>query len=277
MIGVEVIASYVPDWKESNYDLKGLFEVDDDFIEQKIGVRRRPRKQDSEETSDLCVRAFQNLARKLEISGSEVDFLVVCTQNPDGRGLPHTSAVVHEKLSCGDGVAAFDISLGCSGYVYALSVACAFMQSNGLTRGLLFTADPYSKIVRREDKNTALLFGDAATVTLLGQRPRWLMECAEFGTRGSDGDALICLEDGDIDLFLMHQGTRFMVEQLARRLGLDGEKTPINLDELGNTVSSSVPLLFEEVFDRSEIKRVVISGFGVGLSWASAVLARADR
>ena len=78
----------------------------------------------------------------------------------------------------------------------------------------------------------------------------------------------------DIDLFVLHQGSKFVVDQLTRRLKLPAEQVPTNLSDIGNTVSSSIPLLLEDYLPVAEIQRVLISGFGVGLSWASAVLER---
>lgn len=255
----------------------------------------------------MCVRAFEGLDRRPDA----VDCLVVCTQNPDGSGLPHTSAVVHGKLGLPAQCACFDVSLGCSGYVYGLSIVQSFMQQNRLARGLLFTADPYSKIIDPKDKNTALLFGDAATVTLLDaaeQPGRWRMGPFRFATRGKDGAALenragtlamngravfnfsatevppqvsalladAGLKAEDVDLFLFHQGSRFIVDQLAKRLDLPAAKVPVNLAEQGNTVSSSLPLLLQEHLGDSRLRRILLSGFGVGLSWASCLLTRAE-
>ena len=115
MYGIETIASYLPSTVDSNMDLKDQFGLDDKFLETKVGVFNRRRKAEDEETSDLCIKAFESLSQKQTIDLEEIDFLMVCTQNPDGRGLPHTSAIVHRKLDLGDSVAAFDISLGCSG------------------------------------------------------------------------------------------------------------------------------------------------------------------
>lgn len=308
MYGIESIASYLPFQIESNLDLKEKLSLDVEFLEKKVGVINRRRMAEDEETSDLCCRAFDSLIEKKSINPEEIDFLMVCTQNPDARGLPHTSAIVHQKLGLGDQVAAFDISLGCSGYVYGLSVALSFMKSNDLRKGLFFTADPYSKIVKPDDRNTVLLFGDAATVTLLGKNGIWNLQDCIFSTRGSGASALWCHEDGlfmngraifnfallsvpaqvkellekaglepeDIDLFLFHQGSRFMVEQIIRRLGIPEEKAPIDLREKGNTVSSSIPLLLEDFYQRTDIERILLSGFGVGLSWASCILRQID-
>lgn len=144
MIGIKEIASYIPAKRNSNYDLKEKFEMDDAFIEDKIGIKSVSVKGDEENTSDLCVKAFQKLKNKITIDNSEIECLFVVTQNPDNN-IPHTSAIVHGKLEMPIECACFDISLGCSGYVYGLSVIKSFMIQNNMKKGLLFTADPYSK------------------------------------------------------------------------------------------------------------------------------------
>lgn len=306
MIGINNIASYIPANRESNFNRKDDFGIDDDFIINKLGVERVSRKSADEDTADLCLSAFVALKAKVNDDLNNIDCLVVCTQNPEGKGIPHTSAVVHGKLDFSDDCACFDLSLGCSGYVYTLSVVKAFMEANGLEKGLVFTADPYSKIINPKDKNTALLFGDAATVTFLTTSGRWEPKKFVFSTRGKSGDALhnrgkylfmngrmifnfssiyvplqvkklldkVNLTYSDIDLFLFHQGSKFVVNQLCRRMELPEEKVPVKLSDYGNTVSSSIPLLLEEYLNREDIRNIVMSGFGVGLSWASCLLGR---
>jgi 3-oxoacyl-[acyl-carrier-protein] synthase-3 len=309
MIAITSVGIYIPAGRESNYDRKAQFDIDDDFIVGKLGVEEVSRKGIEEDTSDLCVKAFEDLKSRTSGDMNAIDCLVVCTQNPDGGGLPHTSAIVHSKLGLGKDCACFDISLGCSGYVYGLSIVTAFMQSNGFSRGILFTADPYSKIVDPQDRNTALLFGDAATATLLQSEPvkgSWQAGPFRFCTSGKDGAALENregklvmngravfnfsatavpvqvqsllndqqLDVDDVDLFLFHQGSKFIVDHLTKRLALPPQKVPIGLAKQGNTVSSSIPLLLQRYLDDPELNRMLLSGFGVGLSWASCLLTR---
>src|ERR1035438_6305021 len=96
---------------------------------------------------------------------------MACPSSRRSRGLPHTSAIVQGKLGLPQNCACFDVALGCSGYVYGLSIIKSFMRDNGMSSGLLFTADPYSKIIDPQDKSTVLLFGDAATASLLEDTP----------------------------------------------------------------------------------------------------------
>jgi 3-oxoacyl-[acyl-carrier-protein] synthase-3 len=311
MIGIHAIASYVPQARLSNYERRVQFDLTDDFIEGKLGVRAVSRKRAEEDTASLCEEAYRSLNKRLTIEPGTIDAIIVCTQNPDGHGIPHTSALVHAAVGAGEECAAFDLSLGCSGYVYGLSVVKSFLEANGLRRGLFFTADPYSKILDPDDRNTVLLFGDAATVTLLDEESLggvWIPRKFLFGTRGAEGSALnnrsgrlemngravfnfsatavpvqikqllaqCRLDVSDIDLFLLHQGSRFIVDTLAKRLGLPSSKVPCNLAEQGNTVSSSIPLLFEPYLAEPSVRRVLMSGFGVGLSWASCLVERSS-
>jgi 3-oxoacyl-[acyl-carrier-protein] synthase-3 len=217
--------------------------------------------------------------------------------------------MVHGKLGLPEGCAAFDVSLGCSGYVYGLSIIQGFLQSNGYTRGVLVTSDPYSKIVDRADKNTALLFGDAATATLVGPNPVFRAGPFSLGTHGALHEALICrggvlsmngreifnftatavpkdlekllaaahIAKESVDCFLFHQGSKYIVETIARRARIPLEKVRLGMETTGNTVSSSIPLLLEREVADDSVSTIVLSGFGVGLSWGSCVLQRVRR
>ena len=309
MIGIEAIGTYLPKERADNLQRMKEFEVDEIFLKTKTGMLSLAVKAEGEETSDLCVAAFKDLQAKKDVSVSEIECIVVCTQNPDGMGLPHTSAIVHGKLGLPTSCAAFDVSLGCSGFVYSLSIIQAFMQANGFSKGLLFTADPYSKVIDAKDKNTSLLFGDGATVSLISDNPVWETGKFLFGSQGSDSSAIQVREsDGklemngrgvfsftatvvpkhlqemlkmnkltidEIDIFAFHQGSRFIVDTLQKRLGVESNKVPFVAENYGNTVSSSIPFLLSDL-EENQLK-VVVAGFGVGLSWASTVLLRKEN
>ena len=309
MIGIKSIASYVPVDGLDNCAQGAKFGKDRDFIFGKIGSSFLPRKNDIQETSDLCVEAVRALfAANPSLDTSSIDALIVVTQNGDAEGLPHTAAIVQDKLGLPTHIAAFDISLGCSGYVYGIYALKGFMEAAGLKNGLLVTADPYSKIVDPEDRNTTMLFGDAATATWMGEDAPWQLGKSLFGTDGS-GAEFLKVNDGvffmngrqvfnfallkvpahlrelldqselsadDVDLFCIHQGSAAIVDAVARRFEEEPEKFVKDMLETGNTVSSSIPLLLEKHVLGSLHRRVALSGFGVGLSWGSAIIERAD-
>lgn len=304
MIGIEEIGVYIPENKVSNLDLLEKFDTNEDFVVNKIGITHVSRKLKDEDVSEMCVKAFENLKKKIDIKPEEIEVAILVTQNPE-KNIPHSSAEIHAKLDLPSNCACFDISLGCSGYVYALSVIESFMESNNFKKGLLFTCDPYSKVLDEYDKNTSLLFGDAATVSLISNNSVLSSGKFTFGTIGKEGHNLVCNEKlfmngrgifnfaasnipGDfaknlelnkttsvqIDMFIFHQGSKHIVDTLARRLRLDPEKVVYDIREYGNTVSSSIPVILEKHIGNKELKSFYICGFGVGLSWSSTILKR---
>jgi len=305
MLGIAEIGRYIPNVRVSNVEKLAKFELDEDFLKNKLGVLSQSIKDEDEKTSDLCVKAFYDLEQKTEINKEDIECCIVVTQNPD-YNIPHTSAIVHGKLALEESCACFDISLGCSGYVYGLSTIIAFMQNNGMKKGLLFTADPYSEIIDHDDKNTDLLFGDAATVTLISTEALYKPVDFSFGTKGKEYQQLLCdkklymngravfnftatvvpkhiqnlmqknnLSDDQIGRYILHQGSRFIVDTITKRLKIAQEKVPFNMLEYGNTVSSSIPLILAEEM-KSEHSYMLLSGYGVGLSWASTILQKVE-
>jgi 3-oxoacyl-[acyl-carrier-protein] synthase-3 len=307
MSGIEAIAVYVPEQRASNRDLMARFELDESFLAEKIGVLQRAIKGVEENTSDMALKALEILLAQTGLDRQAIDALVVVTQNPDSN-LPHVSGLVHGRARLSPDCAAFDLSLGCSGYVYGLSVLQSFLASNGMSKGVLITCDPYSKVIDPEDKNTVLLFGDAATATLIGPNPVFICEPFVFGTQGDLTGALVC-RDGTlqmngrevfnfaattvpgniekllakagvnkeaVDCFIFHQGSRYIVETLTKRIGLNREKVRMDIENTGNTVSSSIPILLQRELADHAMKTVVLCGFGVGLSWASCICKRME-
>lgn len=308
MAAIKSIGCYVPETRLDNVARAARFGRDAAFVQDKLGPLRVARKAADEETSDLAYRAVQNI-KAADFDPAKVDGLIVCTQNPDGRGLPHTSAILQAKLGLPTSCAAFDIGLGCSGFVYGLAIARSLMETYGLRNVLLVTSDPYSKIVDDDDLDTALLFGDAAAATWIVQEPgsHLVIGGAKFATDGAGAEHLKIndaghlvmhgreifnftavavpkqirelLADGgldiaDVDSFVLHQGSRYIVRTIQQRLGAPPENVPIALTDYGNAVSSSIPLILAGMLDDPGKKRVVLSGFGVGLSMASMILER---
>ncbi|HSI57156.1 MAG TPA: ketoacyl-ACP synthase III [Ideonella sp.] len=305
-IGIRAVSAYRPETRLDNLAAAAGLDADPAFVADKIGLLHLSRKAADQDTSDLACAAARRLFAEHGLAPEAVECLVLVTQTPDHRGLPHTSAVVHHKLALPSHCAVFDISLGCSGYVHGLAVAKAFMQAQGFRNGLLLTADPYSKIVDPTDRDTALLFGDGASATWLSDDPVWQLGPCDFGIASGQHAALQVDDAGrlamngravfnfaasqvplsvarllakagltmaDIDLALLHQGSRYIVESLAKRIGAEN-KAPFAATEYGNTVSSSVPMLLAEHVPEAA-RRLLLCGFGVGLAWATCLLEKA--
>lgn len=323
-VGIEEIQFYLPKNILTNQELVDRFGFEETYLGEKVGISTRHIADDSEACSDLAVKAAQMIFDGGKVHADDIGLLILCTQNPDYK-LPHTSAILQEKLGLKNSVAAFDLNLGCSGFVYSLAVAKGFMKIHHIPYGLIITSDPYSKIIASDDRNTLPLFGDAAAATLL--KKDGLMDIMEFnfGTDGAGfGDLIVqgggtrnpvnqradveyemkspflkmnsraifnfmmtrvpssildCLSVNnvgieDIDFFIFHQASKFMIEAVAKKLKIDPDKIVISMKETGNTVSSSIPIALSPYLKHKETVNCtyLVCGFGVGLSWASSVL-----
>ena len=305
MLGIKQIASYVPTKQRNNFETAKAWGLSDDFVENKIGVKSLALMSQNETTTSMALEAFKALQNKLKDELSKIDALVVVTQNPD-TNIPHVSGTLHGLLKLSQRCITFDISLGCSGYVYGLNILESFLANNGLKSGVLITADPYSKIVDINDKNTSMLFGDAATATLLSTESHLKMRGFVGGSIGDLDEALLCkdgtlkmdgrgvfnfavktvpkavdetlelcgLNRSDIDGYIFHQGSGYILDTLMKRLQINDGKVLRGLRDVGNTVSSSIPLILEKHIESTEKKRFLLCGFGVGLSYASCVYER---
>jgi 3-oxoacyl-[acyl-carrier-protein] synthase III len=309
MIGIKSIASYIPEDFIDNIAQAASFGENENFIPTKIGAMHLPVKATNEETSDLCVKSIHKLVNTSELSLDSIDALIVVTQNGDGHGLPHTAAIVQDKLGISTDVAAFDVSLGCSGYVYGLSILKGLMMESGLENGILITADPYSKIIDRKDRVTSLLFGDAATATWLSNDGIYDLGRPLLQTDGSGAKHLLNdngtlhmngrqvfnfafssvpeqifrtlernkISPEEIDYYCLHQGSAAILNAIKRKFPTTEDRFLFDIEYTGNTVSSSIPLLLEKYVIPSNANKIVICGFGVGLSWATNILTRKGK
>lgn len=305
-LGIQTIGVYLPTQRVFNFTITDRFDdFDEGFLRDKIGVIERPVKDLREHASDMALHALEALLARGDARREEIELLVVVTQNPDSN-IPHVSPLVHARAGLPDACATFDISLGCSGYVYGLSIVQSLMAAQGMRYGVLITADPYSSIVDPEDRNTALLFGDAATATLIGDTPTYRTSGFSFSTFGDIDGALAChhgklrmdgravfnfaatrvpenladlfarsrIEKEAVDCFIFHQGSRYIIDTLTRRMGLRPERVRSDIRRTGNTVSSSIPILLAHELDNPDSRTMLLCGFGVGLSVASCICHR---
>jgi 3-oxoacyl-[acyl-carrier-protein] synthase-3 len=135
-------------------------------IVDKTGVEERRFSNDQMTASDLCFAAAEQLILDLNIEKSEIDILIFVSQTPDYR-MPATSVVLQGRLGLPKSTAAFDISLGCSGFVYALSTAYAYAQQSGIRKVLLLDGETRSKVYHPKDRKTGFIFGDAGIAALI--------------------------------------------------------------------------------------------------------------
>lgn len=320
VLGNDALAALYPAWPA-------------DKILDKTGIRQRHIAAPHETAGDLACAAAQQLFAQGRVGAADVDFIILCTQTPDHL-LPTTACLLQHRLGIGTHAGALDINLGCSGFVYGLSLAKGLVEGGAARCVLLLTSDTYSKLIHPLDKSVRTLFGDgaAATAVVASDDPKPAVGPFVFGTDGSGAGHLIvpaggarqpcsaataqtqrdasdnvrsaeqlCMDGAEvmaftlrevpravdavlakaglahdaIDYFVMHQANHFMLTALRKKLRVPPERLPIVMAETGNTVSASIPLALLAMRAQGLLdapRRLLLAGFGVGLSWAACVL-----
>ena len=190
------IAIHFPARRESNDQLQALFpRWDMPRIEEKTGIAVRYIAEKGECSSDLGVSACEALFEQHNLDRRSIDFLLLCTQTPD-YPLPTTACLMQHRLGLRTDTGALDFNLGCSGFVYGLSLADGLIRTGAVQRVLLVTAETYSKFIHPEDRSLRTIFSDAAAATLIEACEKPTLQSFVFGTDGSGADTLMVNRGG---------------------------------------------------------------------------------
>jgi 3-oxoacyl-[acyl-carrier-protein] synthase III len=254
---IAAISYYLPEQKLTNEMLVQEFpEWSVEKVTSKIGISERHIAAKNETAGDLAVKAAGELFKENRINRNDIGFLLLCTQSPD-YFLPTTACLLQEKLGLPTSCGAIDFNLGCSGFVYGLSLAKGLICA-GITKNvLLLTAETYSKYIHSKDKGNRSIFGDAATATLISSNEGFA-EILNFslGTDGRGADNLIVKSGG------LRKRNHY------NDLTFDGEGNPKSSDhlfmdgsEIFNFTLESVPILVAKTLEINNIKKEVIDLF----------------
>lgn len=301
------VAYHLPETLLTNADLAKLYpEWTEEKILAKTGIASRRVTSPDEDVLDLAEAA----ARKLFAAGVDsqtIDFVLLCTQSPKYK-LPSTACLLQHRLGIPTSVGALDYDLGCSGFVYGLAMAKGLIVAKVAKKVLLVTAETYTKYIGEMDKSTRTIFGDGAAATLIDEDAAARIGSFVLGTDGSGAGKLIlregehlfmdgpeifnftlevvpktidevCAKNGisrdDVDLYVFHQANKFMLDTIRKVAGLPKERFYVNLEDTGNTVSSTIPIALKRAEAEGRLRmgmRVMVLGFGVGLSWGGTIL-----
>jgi 3-oxoacyl-[acyl-carrier-protein] synthase-3 len=161
---ITAVGHYAPEKILSNHDLEKMVDTNDDWIRTRTGIRER-RILEQGATSDLCVKAIEAALAHRNMDASELELIIVATVTPDML-FPATACIVQDKIGA-QGAWGFDLSAACSGFLYALTVGAQFIESGAYSKVMVVGGDKMSSIVDYTDRNTCILFGDAAGAVLL--------------------------------------------------------------------------------------------------------------
>ncbi len=176
--------SYLPKRVLTNADLEKMVETSDEWIVTRTGMKERRLAATDESTSDMGVKSAQKAIEKAGINPKSIDLVLVATLTPDYT-FPSTACIIQSQLEL-DSAAAMDIQAACSGYIYALSIAKAFVESGIYRNVLIVASEKLSSIVDYEDRGTCVLFGDGASACVVSSEGKGLL--IRDTVLGSDGD-----------------------------------------------------------------------------------------
>lgn len=329
---IEHIEYYLPPGKLTNEQLAKDFPGwSVDKIYKKTGIIERRIVSNNETALDL---AFEACSKILSIDSSirdEIDYIIFCTQSPDYK-LPTTACILQSRLELSKSIGAIDINQGCSGFVYALGLSKALIETKQSKCVLLVTAETYTKYINPNDKSVRTLFGDGAAATIVKESEIDGLTAFEYATDGSGANNLIVKDGGaknpineqssveildssankrsnqnlymngaevftftltavkdmvqrvlnnselkieEIDHFVFHQPNKFMLDQIMVTCGIPKEKLHRNYKFIGNTVSSTIPILLKDLDSECKLQlgqKILICGFGVGYSAAGSII-----
>jgi 3-oxoacyl-[acyl-carrier-protein] synthase-3 len=306
MEGVDTLQRDNPDW-----DMPKILE--------KTGVHNRYISSPGETAVDLAFEAGKKLLGSIP-THEDIDLLILVTQSPD-YVLPTSACILQDRLGLSKNCMAFDVNLGCSGFVYALSIAGGLIESGVARKGLILCSDTYTKYIGKNDRTCRPLFSDGAAATLVESSATDRIGPFELGTDGAGYNRLIVKHSGarevaqvadscrgslemygsdiflftmrvippcinnllsraglaleDIDLIVFHQASKLVIENLIRTLALDKNKVFTNFENIGNTVSASIPIALKDAETQGRLREgdtVLLVGFGVGLSWGATLI-----
>jgi 3-oxoacyl-[acyl-carrier-protein] synthase-3 len=329
-VSIKGITAAVPKDIVSNEDYPFETEQEKKLFIKTTGIKQKRLAPKGMTSSDLCYEAAQKLISGLSWKKEDIDVIIFVSQSPDYY-LPATSIILQDRLGLSKNCMALDIGLGCSGYVYGLSVISSLL-SNGLKKGILLVGDVSSATCNIKDKSTYPIFGDAGSATAiefnLDAKPMHFhlnsngakhesiliphgglrnliskdsfklnkintgiertnlnlelngLDVFNFSVSEIPKAILKFLENTDTsqdhyDYFVMHQANKLINETIRKKLKFTVEKTPYSLLDYGNTSSASIPLTIISQLKNSvskNPKHLLITGFGVGLSWGVANL-----
>lgn len=194
-VGITALAACVPHTVINNYKYTQYFpEEEVRKVVDKVGIYERRFVDVDTCSSDLCCAAAEKMIADNHIDRSEIDLLVFVSQTPDYR-MPATSIILQERLKLNNSVIAFDINLGCSGFLYGLSTVYSFMQQKGLRKALLLDGETRSKVYSPKDRRSAFLFGDAGIAALIERDEKFGDSYFSLNSDGSRAD-LIMIKGG---------------------------------------------------------------------------------
>lgn len=310
--------SSLPKLRVTNEDLSRIVDTSDEWIRSRTGIGARHIAVD-ETTTGMSVDAARQALEQAGVQAMELDLIIAATVSAD-QVVPPLSCEVQRELGA-DKATAYDLCAACSGFIFGLIAARAYIECGMYQKILVIGAETLSKLIDWTDRGTCVLFGDGAGAAVVCADEQAGILSSVQGSDGAQGMVLACggrpvnnpyakhdtanayvqmngqavykfavrtvprcinealelaaMQPEDVSLYLLHQANLRIIEAVSKRLGQPMDKFPVCLEECGNISAASVPILLDRVNRAGRLKRgdrLVMSGFGAGLTWGAVVL-----
>lgn len=313
-IVIQGLGKALPLKEMKNTDFPAELGTSDEWIRSHTGIGSR-RIASAEETSaslayQACIDALSKSKTAEPVTADKIDLIICGTATPDFPGSPSNACLIQNKLHASRAVC-FDLTAGCSGFIYAMDTAASMMERHHWRFALVCGAEVLSRIMNWSDRSTCVLFGDGAGAALLENtfEPSGLgIGSTILGTDGTGADKLYISPDrqvhmngravyefavshitdtvktllakehlhaDNLDLIVCHQANERILEAAAKRLKIDFGKFVCNLENYGNTSAASIPITLTELVEQGKLHdgmTILITGFGAGLTWGGAII-----
>ena len=291
----------------TNEDMRQFVDTSDEWITTRTGIRQRYFCGENESTTTLAIAAAKQALERSGVAKEEIGCLLVATSSGE-YAMPSTACLVHAALELPENIPVMDVGAACAGFLYAMEVARGLLLANQGRYAIVVGAEQMSFLQDMTDRGVCVLFGDGAGAAVLEFDP----DAEYVSVQGSRGDLAITvggpqrkaymqmegqavfrfattilpqcakelMEKGgktieDVDWVVCHQANERILASSIRRLGCPEEKFYKNLDRYGNTSAASIPMCLDEMMEQGLLKsgqRIIMVGFGGGLTWAGAML-----
>jgi len=307
MNSIKILAngSYLPNTRIDNDILNSKFNLNEDWIYKRTGIKSRYYAV-QESITYMAIEATKKAIHKAKINAQNIDMIVVASTTTD-RLMPGISFEVQKSLGI-DRCICTDLLAGCSGYINAFDIVRKYITLGEIEYGLVIGVERLSQFIDEEDINTTVLLGDGAGATLVGKNTKEKKYFVNIESDGSNGDILTCSVnkklqmDGkkiykygttktienifdllnqsnedmeNIKYIVPHQSNARMLKSMCEKLNISETKMYSQLENVGNTFCASIPIALDEIFENKLIKsgdKIILLGYGGGLNLGSILL-----
>lgn len=309
-IKIKGVGRCVPEKAVTNGDLAKIVDTSDQWITSRTGIRTR-RHCTTESHASLCVQAARQAMARAGVLPGQIGTCIVATVSPDAL-VPSAACVLQRELGLPEDIICFDLNAACTGFLFALHTTECLLNASPRKFGLVVGGEVLSRMIDWTDRSTCILFGDGAGAAVVECREDWPSMGAVLGCHGNDALLRVpgpgtgepchiamegtkvfkfaveavpwCIDQvlekhritvDDVDFFVFHQANARIIDLAARKYRIPPEKYCKNISEYGNTSAASIPLVLSQLQDLGKVKsgsRILVVGFGGGLTWGGALI-----